>query len=346
MKKISKKDLKKTLKFCGGLKGFAKVHRSYSEHRWSPFSDSDWYDCLSDVSIKRRTIAVINKVILSKHDSFMSYISVFIDGNRYSFIIFDDDIDRLLKGVSDIGDSYEIALEKCKGQLCSFSVYYGIVQNLQLIEYSDFSEVEDLLFKSHQFMFKGDKIIRSKKRRKNSCNNIGNSYDYDFADTLICYSSSSAKKDLQTDKFEYFGGLEKFMGLYNSYKKYMLDALYVYRARLRGFVYERLSDITLGDSLAIIIAIKEVADFAYIEILIDEEIYLLKLSEDELGKLLTGTTHEYYNFDDMLNLFFGQPCFVTVSNGYANDIKLIDFRTYKEAVNCIPKKWVKIKEEQ
>lgn len=139
----------------------------------------------------------------------------------------------------------------------------------------------------------------------------------------------------QLIKFEYFGGIEKLIGLYKSYRKFMKEKLCVFNTEKNNC--GQLTDVTMdGTSLAVIITATMSNELCYVDVIINGERYLLKLSNEELESVLTGLVEPIGDVDEALKLLFGQPYFMSVENGYAKDLRLIDYEKYKEALELIP----------
>ena len=139
----------------------------------------------------------------------------------------------------------------------------------------------------------------------------------------------------QLIKFEYFGGMEKLIGLYKSYRKFMKEKLCMFNTEKNNC--GQLTDVTMdGTSLAVIITATMSNELCYVDVIINEERYLLKLSNEELESVLTGLVEPIGDADEALKLLFGQPYFMSVENGYAKDLRLIDYEIYKEALELIP----------
>lgn len=139
----------------------------------------------------------------------------------------------------------------------------------------------------------------------------------------------------QLIKFEYFGGMEKLIGLYKSYCKFMKEELYVFNTDKNNC--DQLIDVTIDEtSLAVIITATISNDLCYVDVIINEERYLLKLSDEELESVLTGLVEPIGDVDEALKLLFGQPYFMSVENGFAKNMKIIDYDKYKEVLEVIP----------
>lgn len=139
----------------------------------------------------------------------------------------------------------------------------------------------------------------------------------------------------QLIKFEYFGGMEKLIGLYKSYCKFMKEELYVFNTDKNNC--DQLIDVTIDEtSLAVIITATISNDLCYVDVIINEERYLLKLSDEELESVLTGLVEPIGDVDEALKLLFGQPYFMSVENGFAKNMKIIDYDKYKEVLELIP----------
>lgn len=139
----------------------------------------------------------------------------------------------------------------------------------------------------------------------------------------------------QLIKFEYFGGMENLIGLYKSYRKFIREELYMFNVDTN--ILERSTDITIdGTSLAVIITAIKVDEVGYFDVIIDEQRYLVKLQNDELDELLKGVMKQEDDPNEALTIYFGQPYFMSIENGFAKNMKIIDYDKYKEALELIP----------
>ncbi len=139
----------------------------------------------------------------------------------------------------------------------------------------------------------------------------------------------------QLIKFEYFGGMENLIGLYKSYRKFMKEKVCMFNTEKNN--YGQLTDVTMdGTSLAVIITATMSDNLCYVDVIINEERYLLKLSNEELKSVLTGLLEPIDDVDEALKLLFGQPYFMSVENGFAKNMKIIDYDKYKEVLELIP----------
>lgn len=132
-------------------------------------------------------------------------------------------------------------------------------------------------------------------------------------------------------KIEYFGGIEKLKGLRKSYDKYMFEKINMLNSDRNPL--NKQSDLTInGISLAIIKSVFKVGETGYIEVIINENEYTLKLSKSEFDTMLILLFGNTQINNETLKVFSGQPYFMTVENGYAKNLSVIDLKKYREAI--------------
>lgn len=140
MKNITKNDIYKALEFCGGLDGFNNLMKSYNNYLSIGVCDfSDSWDHLSNVSIKDKRFAIINKVIPTNRPTGYDYLDVCINEERHTLYLSRENVIKLLNDVAKSNDSYEEALSRCTEIPCYLSVNYGFVEDFVLIDRSQYN---------------------------------------------------------------------------------------------------------------------------------------------------------------------------------------------------------------
>ncbi len=334
MKRLSKRQMKK-FEYFGGYEKFKGLYESlYVSETTTIESDNHYAERFSNITIEGTSLALTNRIIPFEGSEDYDFIDLWIDKQRFTFMITKNEFHKLSKEARtqyvrqcrrDMSD-----LRVCKNRNIFVEIKNGFCLNVRVCDQKKYKSAEKALTKSGWKCDLFDLIPLNCEEGK-----------------IITYvpKLKADKINLPINKLEYFGGYEKLIGLYKSYRKFMKDKLCMFNTEKNNC--GQLTDVTIdGTSLAVIITATMSNDLCYVDVIINEERYLLKLSNEELESALTGLVEPIGDFDEALKLIYGQPYFMSVENGYAKDLRLIDYEIYKEALELIPEFIQNIKEEQ